>query len=53
MTYSERRITALRSLLAKEDLDGILLATGASFTDDELLARMDTAFRGFVALVRP
>ena len=31
MTYSERRITALRSLLAKEDLDGILLATGASF----------------------
>lgn len=30
-----------------------MLATGASFTDDELLARMDTAFRGFVALVRP
>lgn len=30
-----------------------MLATGASLTDDELLARMDTAFRGFVALVRP
>ena len=30
-----------------------MLATGAPFTDDELLARMDTAFRGFVALVRP
>lgn len=29
-----------------------MLATGADFTDEELLARMDGAFRGFVALVR-
>lgn len=29
-----------------------MLATGANFTDDELLARMDGAFRGFVAMVR-
>lgn len=29
-----------------------MLATGASFTDEELAARMDRAFRGFVAQVR-
>ena len=29
-----------------------MLATGAQFSDEELHARMDRAFKGFVALVR-
>ena len=31
MTNSERRIAALQNLLAEEELDGMLLATSASF----------------------
>ena len=31
MTYSEKRIGALQASLAKQELDGMLLATGASF----------------------